>query len=99
MEVERELQQRRARTQPATETSYMKGLVTAGLLVAATLALSACGKGGEMTPSSEAPSNAATAQAPASPPPAMPATTPTPAATGAAPPSVSTAGSGSNPQH
>src|SRR6185312_681613 len=98
------LQQRRARTQPpATETSHMKGLVTAGLLVAAALALSACGKSGEMTPSSEAPDHAASAQAPAAtppatPPPATPATAPEPAATSAAPPSASTAGSGANPQ-
>lgn len=78
----------------------MKGLVTAGLLAAATLALSACGKSGEMTPSSSgAPSNAATTQAPAAPsPPPAPASAPKPASTSAAPPSASTAGSGTNPQ-
>ena len=72
----------------------MKGSVTAGLLIAAALALSACGKSGEMTPSSGAPGNAASTQAPASPPPATPATTPKPAATSPAPPSASSAGNG-----
>lgn len=83
----------------------MKGSVTAGLLVAALLALSACGKSSETTPSSEAPSHAATTPAPAAAPspapapaPAPAATAPKPAATSAAPPSASTAG-GANPQH
>lgn len=81
----------------------MKGSVTAALLIAAALALSACGKSDEMTPSSGAPANAASAQTPAATPaatptPAMPATAPQPAATSAAPPSASTAGSGANPQ-
>ena len=76
----------------------MKCSVTAGLLVAAALALSACGKGGETTPPSQAPGNAASAPAPAAPPPASPATAPMPAATSAAPPSASTAGGGTNPQ-
>ncbi len=77
----------------------MKGSVTIGLLLAASLALSACGKSGEMTPSPGAPDNAAStpAPAPAMPPPA--ATAPMPASTTAAPPSASTAGDGANPQH
>ncbi len=79
----------------------MKGSVTIGLLLAASLALSACGKSGEMTPSPGAPDNAASTPAPA-PAPAMPppaATAPMPASTSAAPPSASTAGDGANPQH
>jgi len=76
----------------------MKGPVTIGLLLAASLALSACGKSGEMTPSPAAPGQAGSASAPPSmPPPA--ATAPMPSSSAAAPSSASTAGNQADPQH
>lgn len=80
----------------------MKGSVTIGLLLAASLALSACGRSGEMTPSPGTPGNAASTPAPAASPPVTPppaATAPMPAATSATPPSAATAGNGAYPQH